>query len=311
MVALFPYQIGPLPSLSCFDALPCSLRLSQPSRDYRSLNVPLVDLLLSVTMSALQKAVGSSSKMAFGSVFDSFDFRTPKPLERLSLVFGRVLETIPDSEDTKAEPKKHERWSALSAFSRASTLRPKDDANKSKAAGLGKEDETSVREDVATQTSGENEKEAANINIRAPEPAARRSGRSSSSGETTIKQRKGGSGSHRKRSSEDCDIRPLEMAHLSGTSSSAASDKDLSINVDSASSNTSNSQPSEGLEEKPPQGMDTGTDVERAANAGEWTPTKQEWFIMLSLSLISTVVALDSTILVTILPVRSLKFSLR
>jgi hypothetical protein len=34
-----------------------------------------------------------------------------------------------------------------------------------------------------------------------------------------------------------------------------------------------------------------------------WTPTKNEWLIMISLAFISLMVALDATILVTVLPV--------
>ena len=36
----------------------------------------------------------------------------------------------------------------------------------------------------------------------------------------------------------------------------------------------------------------------------EWKPERKEWFIMISLSIISFMVALDATILVTVLPVR-------
>jgi uncharacterized protein YqhQ len=38
-----------------------------------------------------------------------------------------------------------------------------------------------------------------------------------------------------------------------------------------------------------------------------WTPTKKEWLIMLSLAFISLMVALDATILVTVLPVSMLE----
>jgi hypothetical protein len=38
-----------------------------------------------------------------------------------------------------------------------------------------------------------------------------------------------------------------------------------------------------------------------------WTPTKKEWLIMLSLAFISLMVALDATILVTVLPVSILR----
>lgn len=37
--------------------------------------------------------------------------------------------------------------------------------------------------------------------------------------------------------------------------------------------------------------------------AEEWKPEKREWIIMISLSIISLMVALDATILVTVLPV--------
>jgi hypothetical protein len=38
-----------------------------------------------------------------------------------------------------------------------------------------------------------------------------------------------------------------------------------------------------------------------------WTPTKNEWLIMISLAFISLMVALDATILVTVLPVSLLR----
>jgi hypothetical protein len=42
---------------------------------------------------------------------------------------------------------------------------------------------------------------------------------------------------------------------------------------------------------------------EPALVAEAWTPTKNEWLIMISLAFISLMVALDATILVTVLPV--------
>lgn len=48
-------------------------------------------------------------------------------------------------------------------------------------------------------------------------------------------------------------------------------------------------------------------DLEKAADddvSETWTPEKKEWFIMISLSVISFMVALDASILVTVLPVR-------
>lgn len=49
----------------------------------------------------------------------------------------------------------------------------------------------------------------------------------------------------------------------------------------------------------------TSTDVESLEKpTEEWKPHKKEWFIMISLSLISLMVSLDATILVTVLPVR-------
>jgi hypothetical protein len=42
---------------------------------------------------------------------------------------------------------------------------------------------------------------------------------------------------------------------------------------------------------------------EKASIPEEWTPTKNEWLIMISLAFISLMVALDATILVTVLPV--------
>ena len=42
----------------------------------------------------------------------------------------------------------------------------------------------------------------------------------------------------------------------------------------------------------------------RAELLQPWNPTKKEWLIMLSLSIISLMVALDATILVGVLPVR-------
>jgi hypothetical protein len=42
----------------------------------------------------------------------------------------------------------------------------------------------------------------------------------------------------------------------------------------------------------------------------EWTPQKQEYLVMLTLSIISLMVALDATILVTVLPVSSVPATL-
>jgi hypothetical protein len=50
------------------------------------------------------------------------------------------------------------------------------------------------------------------------------------------------------------------------------------------------------------------TDVEATGEGGaleEWKPQRKELFIMISLSFISLMVALDATILVTVLPVVS------
>lgn len=54
-----------------------------------------------------------------------------------------------------------------------------------------------------------------------------------------------------------------------------------------------------------PSASSSTTDLEKAMlkEAKEWKPTKKEWFIMFSLSIISFMVALDATILVTVLPV--------
>ena len=49
------------------------------------------------------------------------------------------------------------------------------------------------------------------------------------------------------------------------------------------------------------------SDIEAKVNSvviDEWKPTRQELLIMISLSFISLMVALDATILVTVLPVR-------
>lgn len=43
--------------------------------------------------------------------------------------------------------------------------------------------------------------------------------------------------------------------------------------------------------------------LEKQALPEEWKPQKKEWFMMISLSIISLMVALDATILVTVLPV--------
>jgi hypothetical protein len=50
----------------------------------------------------------------------------------------------------------------------------------------------------------------------------------------------------------------------------------------------------------------SSTDLEKAVTqpVEDWKPEKKEWFIMISLSIISFMVALDATILVTVLPVR-------
>lgn len=51
----------------------------------------------------------------------------------------------------------------------------------------------------------------------------------------------------------------------------------------------------------------SSTDLEKFEQAvEEWKPQKKEWFIMISLSIISFMVALDATILVTVLPVSQL-----
>lgn len=50
-------------------------------------------------------------------------------------------------------------------------------------------------------------------------------------------------------------------------------------------------------------------DIEKASFSEAWKPEKREWIIMISLSVISFMVALDATILVTVLPVSSLSAS--
>lgn len=51
----------------------------------------------------------------------------------------------------------------------------------------------------------------------------------------------------------------------------------------------------------------TTMDLEKSdIPAEEWKPEKKEWIIMISLSIISLMVALDATILVTVLPVSCL-----
>jgi hypothetical protein len=49
-------------------------------------------------------------------------------------------------------------------------------------------------------------------------------------------------------------------------------------------------------------------DQEKASSQENWTPTKREWAIMISLAFISMMVALDATILVTVLPVSHIRF---
>lgn len=48
---------------------------------------------------------------------------------------------------------------------------------------------------------------------------------------------------------------------------------------------------------------------EKALKIQEWTPTKHEWLVMISLAFISLMVALDATILVTVLPVSQRELS--
>lgn len=51
------------------------------------------------------------------------------------------------------------------------------------------------------------------------------------------------------------------------------------------------------------------SDIEAKGEAvalSEWKPTKNEWLVMISLSFISLMVALDATVLVTVLPVGNL-----
>lgn len=50
----------------------------------------------------------------------------------------------------------------------------------------------------------------------------------------------------------------------------------------------------------------SSTDLEKAVAEPmeEWKLQKEEWFIMISLSIISFMVSIDATILVTVLPVR-------
>lgn len=262
-------------------------------------------------MSASKKAVGSSSKAAY-DVFDSFDFRTPKPMPPSTIVFGTPLETVPVEESPRVEFRKRQRWSALSAFSRASALRPKDERDNAKEASPREEDEPILCGDDEKRTSPNDEAEQfTNKEISVPEEAARPSGISGSSDGATLEQRREERHSRHKKRSEEADIRPRKMARSIGTSSSSRApteDKSLDINVDPASSATSTRQPSKKESEDLPQQNDPSADVEAASVGEKWKPTKQEWFIMLSLSLISTVVALDSTILVTILPVSALIF---
>jgi hypothetical protein len=68
----------------------------------------------------------------------------------------------------------------------------------------------------------------------------------------------------------------------------------------------SNSRPASSLSPELP----TTTSIDLEAKGEEpalviqmWTPTKNEWLIMISLAFISLMVALDATILVTVLPV--------
>lgn len=253
-------------------------------------------------------AVGSRSKSGLDGVFESFDFKAPEPAQLSSVVFGTALETlpvVPIKDNPRVEFKKRQRWSALSAFSKASTLRSSDERRKDKPTGSGKKDETLLQNVSVTQTNRKSDTDTSVKRDSTPEEVT--SGASRSSGGTTVKQRKEEAVSHRTKSSDYGDAISDQRTHSTKnySSSGAATNKSLSINIDAASSNTSNSQNSkkEKDSEDSPQEKEGDTDLESAAVTTDWTPTKQEWFIMLSLSLISTVVALDSTILVTILPV--------
>jgi hypothetical protein len=58
-------------------------------------------------------------------------------------------------------------------------------------------------------------------------------------------------------------------------------------------------------EDFPPSSRGSGTDTEAARETDKaWKPQYREWLIMITLSVISLMVALDATILVTVLPVR-------
>jgi hypothetical protein len=52
--------------------------------------------------------------------------------------------------------------------------------------------------------------------------------------------------------------------------------------------------------------MNSDVEAKGEAVAPEWKPTKNEWLVMISLSFISLMVALDATVLVTVLPVGDL-----
>jgi hypothetical protein len=83
--------------------------------------------------------------------------------------------------------------------------------------------------------------------------------------------------------------------HLPGNAPSAQPGVKWKISTDTATPATTDSSASS-----------TTMDLEKLdahAPAEEWKPEKKEWIIMISLSIISLMVALDATILVTVLPV--------
>jgi hypothetical protein len=74
------------------------------------------------------------------------------------------------------------------------------------------------------------------------------------------------------------------------------------LSLKAATTTTITSMPADSIRK-----VDMSTDVEAkgedVAVVPEWKPTKNEWLIMISLAFISLMVALDASILVTVLPV--------
>jgi hypothetical protein len=94
-------------------------------------------------------------------------------------------------------------------------------------------------------------------------------------------------------------VSPLEAStstlHLHGNASSAQPVLEVKTSTDANAPATTGSSASS-----------TTMDLEKLAThapAEEWKPETKEWIIMISLSIISLMVALDATILVTVLPV--------